>query len=91
MVKGDFECGMTENDYDELKGLLSEGDDFTGVEDEATSYYMELLEYGPAGFLEAFRDEFDDWDPDYIAEYGDEDWEDEEDEDWDEEDEEEEF
>jgi len=72
MVKCDFECGKTENDYDELVGLLKEDEDFAGVESAAADYYMELLDYGPAGFYEEFKDELD-FDPDFIAEYGDED------------------
>lgn len=73
MVQADFECGHTENDYNELVQLMSEDEDFAGAENEAASYYMELLSYGPAGFLEAFRDELD-FDPDFIAEYGDPDY-----------------
>lgn len=70
MVQADFECGHTENDHDELVDLLKEDGDFAGVEEKAASYYMELLEYGPAGFYEAFKDELA-FDPDFVAEYGD--------------------
>ena len=72
MVKCDLECGHSENDYDELVGLFEEEEDFAGVEPAAADYYMELLDYGPAGFYEEFKDELD-FDPDFIAEYGDED------------------
>lgn len=89
MVQMDFECGHPENDYNELVGLLSEDNDFAGVVEKAAAYYMELLSYGPAGFYEEFKDELD-FDPDFIAEYGDEDDDDydeaADDEDWDEED-----
>lgn len=69
MVRDDFECGHPENDYHELVELLGEDEDFIGVEEAAASYYMELLSYGPAGFLEEFEDELD-FDPDFVAEYG---------------------
>ena len=45
--------------------------DFTGVEQEAADYYQELIDMGPAGFYEEFADELD-FDPDFIAEYGEE-------------------
>lgn len=80
MVQTDFESGQTENDYEELVDLLKEDSDFAGVEGAAASYYMELLEYGPAGFYKEFKDELA-FDPDFVTEYGDP-----EDDDWNEED-----
>lgn len=70
MVQMDFECGHPENDQRELTRLLSEDPEFTGDEEAAARYYMELLSYGPAGFYEEFRDELD-FDPDFAAMYGD--------------------
>ncbi len=70
MVQMDFECGQSENDYNELVKLLSEDPQFVGSEDVAAKYYMELLSYGPAGFYEEFKDELD-FDSDFAAEYGD--------------------
>ena len=70
MVQMDFECGYPENDQKELTKLLSEDPEFTGDEEAAARYYMELLSYGPAGFYEEFRDELD-FDPDFVAMYGD--------------------
>lgn len=70
-VKGDFECGHPSDPFDSsFQELLRDDNDFAGVESEATDYYAELVGYGPEGFLEMFRDEFDDWDPDFLAEYG---------------------
>lgn len=91
-VKVDFECGHPSDPFDSsFQELLREDNDFVGVESEAANYYAELVGYGPAGFLEMFRDEFDDWDPDFLAEYGSDDDYDEtsstlDDNDWDEED-----
>lgn len=92
MVQMDFECGHPDNDYRELVKLLGEDPEFTGDEEAAARYYMELLSYGPAGFYEEFRDELD-FDPDFAAEYGDPDDDDYDetsstldDNDWDEED-----
>lgn len=63
----DFECGhFTDVEFfvDDEEG------DFTGVEQAAADYYQELVNMGPAGFYEEFRDELD-FDPDFVAEYGD--------------------
>lgn len=57
--------------------IEDEEGDFTGVEQEAADYYQELIDMGPAGFYEEFGDELD-FDPDFVAEYGDEEYEDEE-------------
>jgi ribosomal protein S20 len=68
-VKSDFETGMTENDYDEVKAMMEEDEELAPVADEATDYYFELLEMGPAGFYEEFPEL--DWDEDFINQYGD--------------------
>lgn len=61
----DFECGhFTDVDF----FIDDEEDDFTGVEQAAADYYTELINMGPAGFYEEFRDELD-FDPDFVAEY----------------------
>ena len=69
MVQTDFEVGQITNDYDELVDLLKEDEDLANVAEKAASYYMELVELGPAGFYEEFKDELD-FDPDFVAEYG---------------------
>jgi len=63
----DFEYGQfTTADF----FIEDEEGDFTGVEQEAADYYQELINMGPAGFYEEFAGELD-FDPDFIAEYGD--------------------
>ena len=37
-----LDSGQLENDYDELKDIISAMGDFEGVEDEATIYYLLL-------------------------------------------------
>ena len=70
----DFESGhFTDMNF----FIEDEEGDFTGVETAAADYYAELINMGPAGFYEEFRDELD-FDPDFVAEYGDE----EDDNDW---------
>ena len=84
-VKMDFECGMPEDDWDEVRQMCKEDPDLCDAPKKATEYYFDLLEYGPAGFYETFCEDFDDWDPAFVAEYG-SDYEDEdeyEDEDYD--------
>ena len=64
----DFESGhFTDMNF----FIEDEEGDFTGVETAAADYYAELINMGPAGFYEEFRDELD-FDPDFVAEYGDE-------------------
>lgn len=72
MVLMDFESGQTENDWDELYNLLDEEGDYEGVLEEATDYYFELLEMGPAGFYEEFCDFWRnlDFSDEFKAEYG---------------------
>lgn len=67
MVKMDFETGITENDYDEVMSLMEEDENLAPVADEATDYYFELLDMGPAGFYEEFPEL--DWDEDYVNQY----------------------
>lgn len=63
----DFECGH----FTDVSFFIDdEEDDFTGLEQAAADYYTELINMGPAGFYEEFRDELD-FDPDFVAEYGD--------------------
>lgn len=65
----DFESGhFTDMNF----FIEDEEGDFTGVEIAAADYYAELINMGPGGFYEEFRDELD-FDPDFVAEYGDED------------------
>ena len=64
----DFESGhFTDMNF----FIEDEEGDFTGVEIAAADYYAELINMGPEGFYEEFRDELD-FDPDFVAEYGDE-------------------
>lgn len=68
----DFESGhFTDMNF----FIEDEEGDFTGVEIAAADYYAELINMGPGGFYEEFRDELD-FDPDFVAEYGDEDYDD---------------
>lgn len=71
MAKCDYECGGCVDPYDEsFKELLWEDEDLCDNMEEAQDYYQELADMGPAGFYEEFQDEFD-WDPDFVAQYGD--------------------
>lgn len=80
----DFESGhFTDMNF----FIEDEEGDFTGVETAAADYYVELINMGPEGFYEEFRDELD-FDPDFIAEYSDEDYNDDFDDDFDDEDDE---
>lgn len=64
----DFESGhFTDMNF----FIEDEEGDFEGVETAAADYYAELINMGPGGFYEEFRDELD-FDPDFAAEYGDE-------------------
>lgn len=74
MVKADFECGTTSNDMQQLVRLFRENGDFPGQEGNAAAFYMECLNLGPAGFYNEYSDRLFDWDPDFVAEYGDKDW-----------------
>ena len=67
--------------------IEDEEGDFAGVETAAADYYAKLINMGPEGFYEEFRDELD-FDPDFVAEYGDEDYNDDFDDDFDYEDDE---
>ena len=46
------------------------------VVDAAWDYYCELVNMGPAGFYEEFKDKYD-FDPMFVSEYGDADYEEE--------------
>ena len=71
-----FETGHgVVEDYDEFKQIAREND--FRPSKEAYNYYQELLDYGPEGFYEEFKDKLD-WDPFFVQEYGYEDDEDEE-------------
>lgn len=70
-VKMDFECGLPEDDWDEVRQMCKEDPDLCNAPKKATEYYFDLIEYGPAGFYEMFKDEFDDWDKGFVSEYGD--------------------
>lgn len=52
--------------------------DFEGIKPEAVNaaweYYCELVNMGPAGFYEEFKDKYD-FDPMFVSEYGDADYE----------------
>lgn len=64
----DFESGhFTDMNF----FIEDEEGDFTGVETAAADYYAELINMGPEGFYEEFRDELD-FDPSFAAEYDDE-------------------
>ena len=69
MVQADFECGHT-MDYEEALDGMEEDEDLGSVAEDAANYYVELVQMGPAGFYEEFKDELD-FDPDFVAEYGD--------------------
>lgn len=65
-----FECGhFGIETYEDFKREYSE------YNKDAWEYYNELVQMGPEGFYEEFKDEYD-FDPDFIAEYGLEDNED---------------
>lgn len=67
-VKLDFESGYT-LDPNEALDFYSDDPDFSGCADEAAEYYIELVNLGPAGFYEEFKDSLHDWDPSFVKEY----------------------
>lgn len=69
MAKMDLECGHP-MDYDNALAICQEDEDLSDVAEEAAQYYMELVGEGAAAFYEEFKDEYDDWDPDFVAEFG---------------------
>jgi hypothetical protein len=75
VVAMSFETGHSAFDNKEdfekdFEGIRSE------VVDAAWTYYCELVNKGPAGFYEEFKDKYD-FDPMFISEYGDADYEEE--------------
>ncbi len=80
MVQADFESGHP-MDYESALASMEEDEDLGPVAESAASYYMELVQMGPAGFYKEFKDELA-FDPDFAAEYGDpeeDDWNEEDD------------
>ena len=78
VVAMSFETGHfsfeTKHDFKrDFEGIQSE------VVDAAWEYYCELVNLGPVGFYEEFKDDYD-FDPDFVSEYGCYDDEDEEEE-----------
>ena len=60
-----------QEDYDELVEYVESVDeDLSDVAEEAAQYYMELVSKGAAAFYEEFKNEYNDWDPDFVAEFG---------------------
>ena len=68
-----IECGRP-MDYDKAWAICQEDEDLSDVAEEAAQYYIDLVSKGAAAFYEEFKNEYDDWDPDFVAEfdYGDE-------------------
>lgn len=63
-------------------GTYFEEDDFEGDHEAYAIYFDELLNLGPEGFYEEYKDQLD-FSDEFVAEYGyDEDEDDEEGEDW---------
>ena len=60
---GHFPFDNKEDFEKDFEGIRSE------VVDAAWDYYCELVNMGPVGFYEEFKDEYD-FDTDFIAEYG---------------------
>lgn len=73
MAKMDIECGHP-MDYDDALAICQEDEDLSDVAEDAAEYYIDLVSQGAAAFYEEFKNEYDDWDPDFVAEfdYGDE-------------------
>ena len=69
MAKMDIECGHP-MDYDNALAICQEDEDLSDVAEEAAQYYMELVSKGAAAFYEEFKNEYNDWDPDFVAEFG---------------------
>jgi hypothetical protein len=75
IVAGRFETGHGEIDRFELSTILVQEYPEAGMVElsellkDACEYYDELLNLGPVGFYEEFKDEYD-FDPMFIEEYG---------------------
>jgi hypothetical protein len=68
MAKMDIECGHP-MDYDNALEACREDDDLSDVAEEAAQYYIRLVGEGAAACYEELKDEYDDWDPDFVAEF----------------------
>lgn len=68
MAKMDLECGHP-MDYDNALEACREDDDLSDVAEDAAEYYIDLVSKGAAAFYEEFKNEYDDWDPDFVAEF----------------------
>lgn len=69
MAKMDIECGHP-MDYDNALAICQEDEDLSDVAEDAAEYYIDLVDKGAAAFYEEFKNEYDDWDPDFVAEFG---------------------
>lgn len=69
MAKMDIECGHP-MDYDNALEACQDDDDLSDVAEEAAQYYMRLVGEGAAACYEELKDDYDDWDPDFVAEFG---------------------
>lgn len=69
MAKMDIECGHP-MDYDNALAICQEDEDLSDVAEDAAEYYIDLVSKGAASFYEEFKNEYDDWDPDFVAEFG---------------------
>lgn len=67
MAKMDIECGHP-MDYDNALAICQEDEDLSDVAEDAAEYYIDLVSQGAAAFYEEFKNEYDDWDPDFVAE-----------------------
>lgn len=74
IAKADFECGMV--DVEAFAACIEDEEDFTGSCYDAVDFYEELANLGPAGMLEEYPDL--DWDEDFVAEYGEPEYDDDE-------------
>lgn len=68
MAKMDIECGHP-MDYDDALAICQEDEDLSDVAEDAAEYYIDLVGKGAAAFYEEFKNEYDDWDPDFVAEF----------------------
>ncbi len=66
IVQADFECGHP-MDYEGALAGMEEDEDLGPVAETAASYYMELVQMGPAGVMDEIENN---WSDDYKAEYG---------------------
>lgn len=72
IAKMDIECGHP-MDYDNALEACQEDDDLSEVAEEAAQYYISLVGAGAAACYEELKDDYDDWDPDFVAEFEQED------------------